>query len=307
MYQLSTHRREFLKAVLGSAVGAKVVLGQGAPAPITATKLSDNLVMLAGDGGNVALVIGDDGLMMIDGGLPERSADLLKSVSQADSHPVRTLFNTHWHFDHTGCNEALGKQGVKIIAHENTKKWLSQKVTMEAMNRTFDPMAAPGRPTETFSTGGKMTFGKEKIDYVHVPTAHTDSDAYLFFPGPNVLHTGDLLFNGLYPVIDYSTGGWVGGMAAACDTLLRVGDAKTRIIPGHGPMANKTDLRNIRNMLWSVTRRLQEIIKQEKGIDDAVRMVPTKDYDAKYGSGIFAPDAWVRIAYTSVERHDKKS
>jgi glyoxylase-like metal-dependent hydrolase (beta-lactamase superfamily II) len=168
-------------------------------------------------------------------------------------------------------------------------------------------MAIQGQPVEIFANGGKMTFGKEKIDYVHVPTAHTDSDAYVFFPGPNVLHTGDLLFNGLYPVIDYSTGGWVGGMAAACDVLLRVGDAKTRIIPGHGPMATKTDLRNIRNMLWSVTRRLQEIIKQEKTIDDAVRMLPTKEFDAKYGAGLFTPDAWVRIAYTSVVRHDKKA
>jgi glyoxylase-like metal-dependent hydrolase (beta-lactamase superfamily II) len=221
---------------------------------------------------------------------------LLKSVSQLDSHPIRTLFNTHWHFDHTGCNEALGKMGVKIIAHENTKKWLSQKVNLEAMNRTFEAMAPAGRPMETFSAGGKMTFGAEKLEYIHVGPAHTDSDAYVFFPA----------FNGLYPVIDYSTGGWVGGMAAACDVLLRVGDAKTRIVPGHGPLATKDDLRATRTMLWSVTRRMQELVKQEKSLEEAVRMVPTKGFDAKYGAGILLPDAWVKIAYTSVLRHEKK-
>jgi cyclase len=305
-----SHRRDFLRAIIGGAAGltlSTTAFGQTASAPITATKLTDRLALLEGDGGNVMVIISDDGLMMIDGGLPDRSGELLRTVSQLDSHPIRTLFNTHWHFDHTGCNEALGKMGVKIVAHENTKKWLSQKVTMEAMNRTFAPLAPEGRPAETFSTGGKMTFGTEKLEYVHVSAAHTDSDAYVFFPTSNVLHTGDLFFNGFYPVIDYSTGGWVGGMAAACDVLLRVGDAKTRIVPGHGPLATREDLRATRTMLWSVTRRMQELVKQEKSLDEAVRMVPTKGFDVKYGQGIFMPDAWVRIAYTSVLRREKKA
>ncbi len=302
-----SHRRDFLRAIIGGAAGLSLSTTAFGQAPITATKLTDRLALFEGDGGNVVVVISDNGLMMIDGGLPERSADLLTSVSQLDSHPIRTLFNTHWHFDHTGCNEVLGKMGVKIIAHENTKKWLSQKVNLEALNRTFEAMSPAGRPVETFSTGGKMTFGTEKLDYVHVAPAHTDSDAYVFFPASNVLHTGDLFFNGFYPVIDYSTGGWVGGMAAACDVLLRVGDAKTRIVPGHGPMATKDDLRATRTMLWSVTRRMQELVKQEKSLEEAVRMVPTKGFDAKYGAGILMPDAWVKIAYTSVLRHEKKA
>jgi cyclase len=306
----SNTRRDFLQALVGGAAGLTIstrAFGQGAPAPITATKLTDHLAVLAGDGGNVGVVISGDGLMLIDGGLAERSGDLLKAASQIDSHPIRILFNTHWHADHTGSNEALGKMGVKIVGHENTKKWLSQKVTMEAMNRTFEPLAPVGLPTETFTKGGKMTFGAEKIEYVHVDAAHTDSDAYVFFPGANILHTGDLMFNGLYPVIDYSTGGWVGGMAAACDVLLKVGDAKTRIIPGHGPMATKDDLRAFRNMLASETRRMEEMHKQGKSVDEAVKMAPTKEYDDRFGKGIFMPDAWVRVAYTSVLRHEKKA
>jgi glyoxylase-like metal-dependent hydrolase (beta-lactamase superfamily II) len=306
---LHSGRRDFLRAILGGAAGLSLsagAFGQAAPSPITATKLADRLVLLAGDGGNVLVVISGDGLMLIDGGLPERSAELLQSVSQVDSHPIRTLFNTHWHFDHTGCNQFLGKMGTKIIAHENTKKWLSQMVNVEAVNRTFDPMAPEGRPVETFAYGGKMTFGTERLDYNHVSPAHTDSDVYVYFPTSNVLHSGDLFFNGSYPMIDYSTGGWVGGMAAACDVLLRIGDAKTRIVPGHGPIATKEDLRTTRNMLWSVTRRMEELHKQDKTLDEAVRMVPTKGFDDKYGGGLLMPETWTRIAYTSVLRHEKK-
>lgn len=303
-------RRDFLQAIIGGAAGLCLTypaFGQGTPPPIKATKLSGNLVLIEGDGGNVALVVGDDGLMMIDGGLPDRVADLQKTIADVDSHKVSTLFNTHWHFDHTGSNEALGKAGVKIVAHENTKKWLSQKVTMEAFNRTFEPLKPEGLPVETFSKGGKMTFGKEKLEYAHVAPAHTDSDVYLFFPGPNVLHTGDLLFNGFYPVIDYSTGGWVGGMAAAAGTMLKVGDAQTRIIPGHGPMASKDDLKAMQAMLDTVSGRLEKMAKEGKSADEAAAAAPTKDFDDKYGKGMFKPDQWVRLAYTSVLRHNKSA
>src|SRR5271170_4846110 len=246
-----TNRREFFSALAGGAAGLSFsyrALGQ-TPAPIKAAKLSDTIAMLSGDGGNVAVIISPDGLMMVDGGLPDRAGDLLKAVSEVDSHKVRLMFNTHWHFDHIGCNETLGRDGAKIMAHENVKKRLSVKTTMESMNRSFDPLKPEGLPTQEFPKGGKMTFGKEKIEYTHVPLAHTDGDTYLFFPGSNILHTGDLLFNGNYPVIDYSTGGWVGGMAHACEVLGKVGDAQTRVIPGHGLLGTKEDLKVTGNML----------------------------------------------------------
>src|SRR5262249_40068360 len=139
--------------------------------------------VMTGDGGNVGVVISPDGLMMVDGGVPDRSADLLKTISeQVDAHKVTLLFDTHWHFDHVGCNETLGRAGVKIIAHENVKKRLSVKTTMEANGRTFEPLKPEGLPTQEFSKSGKMTFGKEQIEYTHVPTAHTDGDTFLFFP-----------------------------------------------------------------------------------------------------------------------------
>ncbi len=271
-------------------------------------KLSDRLAMLYGDGGNVAIALSPDGLMMIDGGFPERSADLLKAVSeQVDRHTIRIVFNTHWHFDHIGCNETLGGAGAKIIAQENVKKRLSVKTTMESLNRTFDPLKPEGLPTQNFAKGGKMTFGKEKIEYLHIGPAHTDGDTYLFFPEPNVLHTGDLMFNGYYPVIDYSTLGWIGGMASASEELLKVGDNQTRIIPGHGPMASKEDLKATGNMLATIHERLEKLIKDGKTVDEAIAAAPTKDFDERWGKGSIKPDAFTRVAYTSVVRHHQKS
>jgi cyclase len=299
-------RREFLQAVLAGAVGSTFTyraLAQTAPPAITATKLAPDLVVLSGDGGNVAIVIGPDSLLMIDGGLPDRSADLLKAVSEVDSHKVATLFNTHWHFDHVGSNEALGKMGAKIIAHENVKKRLGARVTIEALNRTFDPLKPEGMPAETFTTGGNLTFGKQRLEYTHFPAAHTDGDACVFFPALNVLHTGDLLFNRSYPLIDYSTGGYIEGMVRAAEALGKIGDAQTRIIPGHGPMATKSDLQAARDMLATTYERLAPMIKAGKSVEEAIAARPTREFDERF-SLARKPDAFVQIAYTSILRHE---
>lgn len=304
MSKIYSNRRDFLQALVGGAAGLSFTysaFGQAAQAPptIKATKLSDDLAVLMGDGGNVAVVISPDGLMMIDGGLPNRTEDMLKAVEEVDAHKVRILFNTHWHFDHVGCNEALGRSGAKIIAHENVKKRLSVKVNSEALNRSFDPLKPEGLPAETFTKGGKLTFGKQKIDYTHFVDGHTDGDAYLFLPKANVLHTGDLLFSGMYPVIDYSTGGWIGGMAGACDAMLKVGDAKTRVIPGHGTLASKDDLKASRDMLHTVHERLAAMAKQGKTVEEVIAAAPTKDLDEQWGKARPAA-AFVRQAYTSL-------
>jgi cyclase len=306
---MTLDRREFLQAVLAGAVGStftyRTFAQQGTPPAITATKLAPDLVLLAGNGGNVSLVLGTDGLMLIDGGLPDRSADLLKAIADVDGHKVTTLFNTHWHYDHVGVNEALGKMGTKIIAHENTKKHLSIRTAFESANRTFDPLKPEGIPAETFTTGGKLTFGKQRLEYTHIPLAHTDGDAYVFFPSVNVLQTGDLLFNGTFPVIDYSNGGWIGGMASAAEALGKVGDAQTRVIPGHGVMATKADLKAAHDMLATIHDRIATMIKAGKPVEEAVAAKPTKEFDEKYGQGVRKPDAFVQVAYTSIMRHQQ--
>jgi len=305
---MASDRRQFLQAILAGAVGTTFThraLAQNAPPPITATKLAPDLVMLSGDGGNVAIVAAGDGLFMIDGGLDNRAADLMKAVADVDGHKVTTLFNTHWHYDHVGSNEMLGRAGAKIIAHENVKKRLSERTIFESANRTFDPLKPEGLPAETFTTGLKRSLGRTGLIASHIPLAHTDGDAYVFFPSHNVLHTGDLLFNGTFPVIDYSTGGWIGGMAAASEALGKVGDANTKIIPGHGPMATKADLKASHDMLATIHDRVAAMIKQGKSVEEVVAAKPTKEFDEQFGRGARRPDQFAQVAYTSILRHMK--
>jgi glyoxylase-like metal-dependent hydrolase (beta-lactamase superfamily II) len=306
MSRLNFDRRDFLRALVGGAAGLSCPwrgFGQAPPTPIQVTKLTDRIALLAGDGGNVGLVAADDGLLMIDGGYANRASELQKAVAGTDSHPVKLLFNTHWHGDHVGSNELLGKLGVKIMAHQNAKVWLSRQVKLEAFNTVVEPLKPEGIPSQTFTDGGKMTFGKEKIVYKWVPNSHTDNDTYLFFPAANVLHTGDLFFSGVYPVIDYTTGGWIGGMADALDKLLKVGDAQTKIIPGHGPLSSKDDMRASREMLHTVYDRLQTFSKKGAKLDDVLKANPVADLEAKWGQGFLNGERFLRMAYPSLAAH----
>jgi cyclase len=300
-----SNRREFLRTLAGGAAGfslAHRAFGQ-APAsvpPITASRLSDNLTEIAGAGANVVVVAGPDGLLMVDGGLPDRSADLLKFVaSQFDDRRVRVLFNTHWHLDHTGSNEALGAAGAKIVAHQNTKRWLSSRVFVEAQNRTYEPRPAAAIPGETIAATGKMTFGKEQIEYGPMPPAHTNGDIYLFFPGPNILIASDVVAVGRYPVMDYSTGGWIGGMIEATNTLVKLADSKTRVIPGAGPVQTRDDVQAQHDMLATVKERVQTMIRQSKSLKEVVAERPTREFDEKWGK----PELFLSMTYTGLLRH----
>lgn len=174
-----------------------------------------------------------------------------------------------------------------------------------APDRVFGPLQPAGLPSEIFTKGGKMTFGKEEIEYYHVPLAHTDGDAFVFLPGANVLHTGDLLFNGIYPYIDYCTGGWIGGMVSACDALLKVVNAGTRIIPGHGPVASRDDLQATRDMLATVHERLEPMSQQGKSLKEVIALQPTKDLDEKWGNGLTSAQ-FLEMAYPSIAAHNKR-
>lgn len=298
-----TSRRDIFRVAAAGLAASRFAFSQNAPA-LQVTKLSPNVSVVIGDGGNIAVVTSADSVLLVDAGLPTSADALVATIAdKISSKPITTLFNTHWHFDHTGANVLLGGKGTRIISHENTRARLTAKITMEALNRTFEPMAAPGLPTVTFSDGGSIYQGNETLHYTHVAPAHTDTDAYVLFPKSNVLHTGDLFFNGFYPVIDYSTKGWVGGMAAAADKLLAIVDSSTKIIPGHGPIADKAGLQAYRDMLMTVTERLTKLSKQKMPVEKVVAAAPTKDLDAKWGVGMFKPDAWVAVAYTSILRH----
>jgi cyclase len=297
-------RRDFLVllgAAAGVALSSKSSGQQRTPhAPITATRLSDNLVEFTGAGGNVVVVTGPDGLVMINGGLRERSADLLKAIADhTGGKRVQALFNTDWHPDHTGSNEALGKAGAKIIAHENTKQYLGAEIFVDWQDRTYKPLTPQALPNQTFYTSGTMTFGSERIDYGHLGQAQTDAAIYVFFPVSNVLMTGDALSVDQYPVPDYTTGGWLGGLVAANTTLLGMSNADTRLVPGVGPLQMRADRQAQHDMLDAMLDRFKKMMRQGLGPEDIIAAAPTKEFDAKWGN----PDRFVYAAYRSMWLH----
>ena len=302
------NRRDFLAILLGGTAGLALpspVFGQRpvsitATAPITATPLNDHLIHFSGAGGNVVVVGGPDGLVMINGGRDEMSTDLLRAVKEhTGGKRIQALFNTDWHREHTGSNEAAGKTGAKIIAHENTKQYLGAEIYVDWQNRTYKPLPPQALPNQTFYTSDKMTLGTERIEYGHLGQAHTDAAIYVFFPVSNVLIAGDALSVGKYPIADYTTGGWLGGLFAANKTLLGLANTDTRIVPGVGPIQTRADLQAQHDMLAAMMDRFPKMMKQGLGPDDMIAAAPTKEYDPKWGS----PDLFVTTAYRSMWLH----
>ena len=301
MTYMAGSRREFLGALVTGVAGASLSRSAwGQSAALTATKLTDTIAVIAGAGANVLVVSGPDGALMVDGGLPERSAEVLKMVAeQAGGRRVVALFNTHWHPESTGSNETVGKAGAKILAHENTKLWMGAEIIVKWQNRTYKPRPKEARPNQTFYTTGKMSFGKEEIQYGHLGQAHTDGDIYVFLPGPNILMTGDVFTVGQYPILDYSTGGWIGGLSDASKTLLGLTDAQTRIIPGSGPVQTRAELQAQVDMCGTMRTRFVEMLRKGMGAKDMLAAAPTKEFDAKWGN----PELFILNAYPGLWGH----
>jgi len=305
----SQNRRRFLGTLIGGAAGLKAysAFARQATASITTTKLADNFMLFSGAGGNVLALRGADGILMVDSGLPERSSALLEAVAQnLGPGPIRVLFNTHWHLEHTGGNDKIGRTGAKIIAQDNTKLWMSREILVEwQSNKVYPPRAKEALPNDTFfphESPRKMSFGNEQAQYGHMFQAHTDGDIYVFFPGPNILVAGDVLSVGQYPILDYSTHGWIGGMANASRDLLQIADAQTRIIPGAGPIQTRADLQAQADMLNTVRTRLAAMMKQGLGVKDMLASGPTQEFDAKWGD----PTSFIMSTYPGLWGHARE-
>jgi cyclase len=292
------HRRELLRLLACAAPGLPL-FGQSAAAPKT-TRLAKNVLLIGGAGANVVVLTGPDGALLVDGGLAENSPELLKTIaSETGGLPVRVLFNTHWHPEQTGSNAAVRQAGGKIVAHENTRLWMGAQVRVEWQKRTYPPQPAAALPSETFYSTGKMTFGGETIQYGHLPQAHTDGDLYVYLPGPNILAAGDVVSVGKYPILDYSTGGWIGGMVQASKTLLSVANADTRIVPASGPVQTRADLEAQNAMLSTVMDRLLKLIRQGMSAQDMIAAKPTAEFDQKWGD----PELFIANAYPGLWGH----
>jgi glyoxylase-like metal-dependent hydrolase (beta-lactamase superfamily II) len=294
-------RRETLRTLLGgTAVLAFGQPGFGQGSGLTATKLADNFTLITGAGSNVLLLTSPDGNLLVDGGSPERSADLLKMVAeQTGNKPVRVLYNTHWHYDSTGSNETLGKAGAKIVAHENTKLWLGAEIDIHWTKKLFTPLPKVARPNETFYTTSKMTFGGQQIEAGYMLQAHTDSDIYVHFPQANILMVGDVVSPGRYPDLDWSTGGWITGMVEGQRALLAIAKDETRIIAGTGPVMTKADLKAHFDKLLAIRDAMVLSFRKGNGAQDMLEQGLTKDYDAQWGD----PKQFLHNAYRGMWGH----
>ena len=263
--------------------------------PIQSRKLSENLTMLSGPGGNVVVLNGADGKVIVDTFVQPAWAKLKENLDGISSAPIKLVINTHWHFDHTDNNASLHAAGATVLAHENTKKDLAQPHDLLGMH--IDPSPADALPTQTFSGTHKLNANGEALNLAYIPPAHTDSDIYVHYEKANVIHAGDVFFNGFYPFIDASTGGNLSGMIAASDRILPLADKNTQIVPGHGPLGNKADLTRFRDMLATVRDRLQKLKTSGKSVQEAVAAKPLEDLDPVWGKGFTNGDGFVQLVY----------
>ncbi len=287
----------FLTQLLPAAAATCSYAALAAPAAapqLTLTPLADRLTLICGGGGNVVVFNAPEGVLLVDGGSPEQSARVLSAVRALSGQKgVHTLFNTHWHWDQTGSNKTLGAAGTQIIAHENTRLWLSTDADVKWQKRVYPRLPPQARPTKTIYTTDTLAFGGEQIDYGYLPQAHTDGDLFVYFRKANVLVGSDVLSAGRYPIIDYSTGGWIGGLAEATHQLLQLGNEQTQYIPGTGTVLSRTDVQAEREMLVTVQQRLPKLLAQGMSAPDMVAAAPLRDQEAQWGDPTqFITNAW---------------
>ncbi|MEZ5666863.1 MAG: MBL fold metallo-hydrolase [Alphaproteobacteria bacterium] len=282
--------------------GATAAIAQDdmADVQIVTTDLGNGLFMLSGAGGNLALSVGEDGTFLVDDELQPLTEKVIAAVAAQTDVPVSFVVNTHWHFDHAGGNERLGSDGAVIIAHDNVRTRMSNPHYFEAFDMHVPASAHAALPVITFADGLTLHLNGEDVAVTHVAPAHTDGDAIVVFEGANVVHLGDLFFNGFYPFIDLSSDGSVAGMIDAANLALTMVDDDTRIIPGHGPLGSKADLEAFRDMLVAVAAAVQARIDEGMTLEQAVAAAPTAAYDAEWADGLLTPDQFAGIVYTDL-------
>lgn len=293
-------RRDFLGSGFAAALGLASPVFARSPR-LQTMRLADHLTVVGSEGSNVLVVFGEDEAVLIGGGAPEQARDLLRFVEQETKRTViPTLINTHWHAAHTGANERLGKRGARIIAHENTKLWLQANVFVDWEERTYVPRPKAALPNATTYDTGEITCGRERIRYVHLAQAHTDGDLYALLPEANVLVTGDLLHVDRYPVIDYSTHGWIGGYLDATEALLAVADSQTRIVPGQGPVQTRAALEAQHALCKAVKSRLVESFRQGNSLEEFIASRPTREFDTSFRGN---PVPFLTMSYRGAMGH----
>jgi glyoxylase-like metal-dependent hydrolase (beta-lactamase superfamily II) len=278
-----------------------LIKDSAAVSPIVTHRLRNNVSVLEGSGGNIAVLTGPDGKVLIDAGIGVSRPQITKALADLGADPVTHLINTHWHFDHADGNEWLHSIGAKIIAQENTRKHLSGVQRVEDWDYNFLPLSSGGIPSEVFAKEHRLKLNGSTIDLKYYSPAHTDSDISVTFAEADIVHVADTFWNGIYPFIDYSTGGSIDGMIAASDANLTATTNNTIIIPGHGhPVSNRAELKEFRDMLVAVRDNVAALKKQGRSRDEIVAARPTAAFDAKWGQFVIDPGFFTRLVYEGV-------
>jgi len=268
---------------------------------IKTEKLSATTYMMTGEGGNLGLSIGEDAVFVIDDQFAPLTPKIKAAIAKLTKKPIKFVLNTHWHFDHTGGNENMGKAGALIIAHENVRKRMSAEGFIEffGMKTKAEPRVA--LPVVTFTQDMIFHINGDEVYAYHIANAHTDGDAIVHFRNSDVIHMGDTFFNKMYPFIDTSSGGKVDGMIGAADRVLAIAGDNTKIIPGHGPLASKADLKVYRDMLATISARIKTQIKDGKKLEEVLAAKPTAEFDEVWGKGFLMPQKWVEMMYENLK------
>jgi glyoxylase-like metal-dependent hydrolase (beta-lactamase superfamily II) len=294
-----------------SVVSSAAVLFFAAPAiaqqdfsavTIQTQQVASGLYMLMGEGGNIALSTGADGAVLVDTQYAPLNAKILAAVRAAGGSDVKSVVNTHWHGDHVGGNEPLGKAGAVIIGHNNVRARMSTDQFMAAFNQQVPPSPAAALPTITFPDRATFHWNGNTVNVYHSPNAHTDGDSVVHFTNLNVIHTGDTYMKDVYPFIDVSSNGSIDGFIASAKTVLARSDASTKIIPGHGALATRADMQRFHDMLVTVRGNIQTLIDQGRSEDEVLAAKPTAEFDAQWGGGFQNAESFTRFAYQSLKR-----
>jgi cyclase len=296
-------KTRFIAAALSLAACSAFAQQDYSKVEITSTQLAPGTWMLMGAGGNMGLSVGDDATFLIDDQFAPLSDKITAAIKAISPKPVKFIVNTHWHFDHTGGNENFANAGVVIVAHDNVYKRMSTDQFIEFMNAKEPAAPHAALPVVTFPDAVTFHLNGDEMQVMHVAPAHTDGDSIVYFARSNVIHMGDTYFSGMYPFIDTSGGGRIDGMVAACDKALLLANDATKIIPGHGPLSNKAELKAWRDMLASISAKIHKLVADGRKVDEIVAANPTAEFDAKYGGGFLKAPKFAEMIAVNVMKN----
>lgn len=269
---------------------------------VKAQEVSKGIYMMTGAGGNLGVSVGEDGVFLVDDQYAPLTDKIRAAVAKLSEREIRFVINTHWHGDHTGGNENLGKSGTVIVAHDNVRERMSVEQFLALGNRKVPASPKAALPVITYDDAVTFHLNGQTIHAFHVPPAHTDGDSVVHFKQANVVHMGDLFFNGMYPFIDTAAGGNIDGMIGAADTVLGMTDASTKVIPGHGPLTDRDGLQAYRDMLVKVRDAVRALVDAGKSRDEVIAAKPTEALDEVWGQGFMKPDMFTGFVYDGMKR-----